>query len=325
MLESFLRFILNKVVAPVVNVVTYPLILLKWNKDSKELPLTASHKELYFIIHQHTARKLFKFPNLIDCQDFNDKIQWLKLFDQDERKIQCSDKLGVRKYASAIVGDKYLVPLYQAVERFDDIDFDSLPDSFVMKTNHDSGTVVLVRNKANLDKDQAKIKLEKSLNRHFGWQVGEWAYRFVKPKIIIEYFIEPERSSPPPDYKFYCVNGKVKFCHYIYDRGSNSKEQLITPDGIDLKTPLHPKFSLGNGFVMPANWSEMIEVAEKLSANFKCVRVDLFSTIEGSIYVGEMTFWPMAGTYRGEGQKFHGKALDFDRKSYKDPICYKIT
>ncbi len=322
MFESILRFILNRVAAPIINVATYPFVLSKWKADSKHLPLKQSHKELYFIIHQHTARKLFKFPELVNCKDFNDKIQWLKLFDQDEKKIQCSDKLGVREYASEIVGDKYLVPLYQIVEEFDDIDFNSLPESFVLKTNHDSGTVVLVRDKKKLDKKTAKAKLESSLARKYGWEVGEWAYSFIKPKILIEYFIEPGADSAPPDYKFYCVNGKVKFCHYIYDRGVNVKEQLLNSAGQDLKVPLHPKFPLGNDFVLPNNWNEMISLAEKLSKGFKCVRVDLFTTSKGEMFIGEMTFWPMAGTYRGKGQKYHGKALDFDRKTYSDPIYH---
>ncbi len=317
MIENTLRYILNNIVAPIINFITKPFIERKWVQDSVNLPLTQNHKELYFIIHQHTARKLFKFPDLINCQDFNDKIQWLKLFDQDKLQIQCSDKLRVRDYVEEKVGRKYLVPMYQAVSEFSQINFNDLPESFVMKTNHDSGTVVLVKEKHKLNIAKAKKRLGDSLQRKFGWSVGEWAYSFVSPMIIVEEYIEPESITPPADYKFYCINGEVKFCHYIYDRGANSKEQLLTPEGDDLKTPLHSKFELGTGFVKPSNWEEMLNVASKVSAGFKCVRVDLFSS-NGNIYVGEMTFWPMAGTYRGEGQKFFGKYLDFDRKTFKN-------
>jgi len=319
MIETTLRFILNNIAAPVVNVFSSGLIERKWLNDCKDLPLTQEHKELYIIIHQHTARKLFKFPDLVNCKDFNDKIQWLKLFDQDKLQIDCSDKLKVRDYVEDKAGAKYLVPMYQAVKSFDDINFEKLPHSFVMKTNHDSGTVVLVKDKNELDKLKSKKGLEASLQRKFGWSVGEWAYSFVPPRIIIEHYIEPDSLTPPADYKFYCVNGVVKFCHYIYDRGNNSKEQLLTPEGIDIKIPLHEKFELGTGFIKPSNWDEMLEVARKVSADFKCVRVDLFSSQE-KIYVGEMTFWPMAGTYRGQGQKFFGKFLDFDRSTYKQSI-----
>ena len=319
MIESTLRYILNNIAAPIINVVISPFIEKKWAKDCEHLPLTQNHKELYIIIHQHTARKLLKFPDLVNCKDFNDKIQWLKLFDQDVVQIQCSDKLKVRDYIEEKVGAKYLVPMYQAVESFDQIDFEKLPHSFVMKTNHDSGTVVLVKDKNKFDKLKSEKGLEASLKRKFGWSVGEWAYSFVPPRIIVEHYIEPESNTPPADYKFYCINGEVKFCHYIYDRGNNSKEQLLTPDGIDLKTPLHEKFELGTGFIKPSNWSEMLEVAKKLSTEFKCVRVDLFSS-QNNIYVGEMTFWPMAGTYRGNGQKFFGKFLDFERSTFKQPV-----
>jgi len=319
MIESTLRFILNNIAAPIVNVFSSQFIERKWLLDCKELPLTPEHKELYVIIHQHTARKLFKFPDLVNCKDFNDRIQWLKLFDQDELQIQCSDKLKVRDYVAAKAGSEYLVPMFQSVSSFDDIDFDKLPISFVMKTNHDSGTVVLVKDKSNFDKLKSKKGLEASLKRKFGWSVGEWAYSFVPPRIIIEHYIEPENVTPPADYKFYCVNGEVKFCHYIYDRGRNSKEQLLSSEGDDLKMPLHEKFELGTGFIKPTNWNEMLKVARKVSADFKCVRVDLFSS-QGNIYVGEMTFWPMAGTYRGQGQKFYGELLDFDRSTYKPSV-----
>jgi hypothetical protein len=318
---NYFRLIFNKVIAPLSNIIVYPFVFKKWEEDSKSLPLKPEHRDLYFIIHQHMFRKLLRFPNLKDCQDFNDKIQWLKLFDQDEKKILCSDKLGVREFASSRIADKHLVPLYQVVNSFEQIDFDSLPSSFVLKTNHDSGSVILVREKDDLDIKKAKKFLDKSLNQKYGCQVGEWAYSLIKPKILVEFFIDPDGLAPPPDFKFYCVNGKVKFCHYIYDRGHKPKEQLITPDGKDIGVPLHPKFPLGDAFILPVNWNEMIKIAEKLSIGFKCVRVDLFSAAKGEIYLGEMTFWPQAGTYRGHGQRFHGKELDFDRESFFDPVC----
>ncbi len=319
MFENTLRYILNNIAGPIINIIIQPFIERKWVRDCCVLPLTQRHKELYVIIHQHTARKLLRFPNLINCKDFNDKIQWLKLFDQDKVQIQCSDKLKVRDYIEEKAGSKYLVPMFLSVNKFSDIDFETLPKSFVMKTNHDSGTVVLVKDKDKLNKLKSKSKLEASLKRKFGWDVGEWAYSFIPPMIIIEKYIEPESVSPPADYKFYCVDGVVKFCHYIYDRGINSKEQLLTVSGEDLNKPLHEKFALGSDFIKPTNWEEMLKVAERVSADFKCVRVDLFSS-EGNIYVGEMTFWPMAGTYRGKGQKFFGKYLDFDRNTFKNTI-----
>jgi len=125
------------------------------------------------------------------------------------------------------------------------------------------------------------------------------------------------------DYKFYCIEGVVKFVHYIYDRGTNPKQQIVDPEGNDLETELSHRFKLGTGFKKPKKWNEMISVAEALSKDFKCVRVDLYYS-SGSIYVGEMTFWPMAGCYKSEGQKKLGNFLDFNRNTWKPPILHQL-
>lgn len=291
-------------------------IMAKWRNDRRYLPLTPAHYELYKIIHRLCWRELNDFPNLVNCRDFNDKIQWLKLFDQNSEIIRCSDKITVRDYVRERVGDQYLVKLYQVHEHFSQIDFDALPNAFVIKTNHDSGTVILVRDKSKLDYRAAEARIEEALKRPYGWGNGEWAYSYIQPKVFVEEFIEPESSTPPPDYKFYCINGFVRFVHYIYDRGFDTKEQVLDSEGNDLATDLYPSFKLGKGFKKPAVWNQMVSVSESLGKGFKCVRVDLFCS-GACIYVGEMTFWPMAGHYKGEGQKKMGKYLDFDRTTFK--------
>ena len=289
---------------------------IKWRKDKRHLPLTKDHRGMYDIIHHHYFRKLGAFPDLINCRDFNDKIQWLKLFDQDEQIIRCSDKILVRDYARERIGNQYLVKLYQTHDHFSQIDFDALPNSFVIKTNHDSGSVILVRDKSKFNHYAAKEKICAAMKQSYGWKKGEWAYAFIQPQIFVEEFIDPQRITPPPDYKFYCINGVVRFVHYIYDRGFVTKEQTIDPKGNDLGTELYPSFKLGKDFKKPAVWDQMISVAERLSEGFKCVRVDLFCSGD-RIYAGEMTFWPMAGCYKGNGQKIMGKYLDFDRTTFK--------
>lgn len=288
----------------------------KWASDIKILPLTPGHWEIYEIIHKLCLKELGDFPNLINCRDFNDRIQWLKLFDQDEEIVRCSDKVLVRDYVRERVGERVLVELYQVHNHFDEIDFETLPKAFVIKTNHDSGTVILVRDKTNFDRDAARVRIEGALKLAYGWNNGEWAYSYVMPKVFVEQYINPESEIPPADYKFYCVNGQVKFCHYIYDRGFGTKEQIIDLHGNDLKTELYTSFIYGCAFKKPALWSSMIDISKKIANDFKCVRVDLF--LSGNhIYVGEMTFWPMAGHYKGEGQKRLGKFLDFDRTTFK--------
>jgi len=238
------------------------------------------------------------------------------LFDQSEEKVRCADKVLVRDYVRERVGEKYLVKMYQVHNHFSQIDFDALPNAFVIKTNHDCGTVILVRDKSKLDQISANKQIEEALRKPYGWSYGEWHYLYIAPKVLVEEFIDQQNEMPPTDYKFYCIDGKVKFCHYIYDRGSDTKEQLIDRDGNDLATEFDHNFKYGNDFNKPIAWEEMIQVAENLGKGFKCVRVDLYYS-RSNIYVGEMTFTPLAGSYRGDGQKKLGKYLDFDRSTYK--------
>mgnify|MGYP003612413019 FL=1 len=147
MLKRIIRWIDNKVCFAWIGARIY----LKWLTDCRRLPLTSDHWELYQIIHRLYWKDLRDFPNLVNCRDFNDRMQWLKLFDQSEEIIRCSDKITVRDYVKERVGEKYLVELYQVCDHFSQINFKSLPKSFVIKTNHDSGSVILVRDKSKFD------------------------------------------------------------------------------------------------------------------------------------------------------------------------------
>jgi len=141
---------------------------LKWRYDKRHLPLTPDHWELYDIIHRFCWRELGEFPNLINCRDYNDKMQWLKLFDQSKEIIRCTDKVRVRDYVRERIGEKYLVKLYQAHDHFYEIDFNALPKEFVIKANNDSGTVILVRDKSKLDYQAAAAQVEAALQQPMG-------------------------------------------------------------------------------------------------------------------------------------------------------------
>ncbi len=292
------------------------LLQRKWTRDCRYLPLTIAHRELYDIIHCRYRKMFGRFPDLVECQDINDRIQWLKLFDQDREIIRCANKITVRDYIREKVGDQYLVKLYQVHNHFDQIDFTALPNAFVIKTNHDSGTVFLIRNKAQMDKQSLEHRIETALRKPFGWKGGEWSYSYMPPQVLVEELINPQDHTPPPDYKFYCSEGKVKFCLYVYDRWSDLTEQCVDLVGEDLKVQMDPDLNHTTNFKRPEQWDEMIQVAEQLSQQFKFVRVDLFWTKE-RIYVGELTFWPYAGHCRGNGQKILGPLIDFDRTTYK--------
>jgi len=297
-------------------------IRLKWLRDCRQLPLTTDHFELYKIIHRHYFQKMGKFPNLIQCRDYNDKIQWLKLFDQDIKIIRCSDKILVRDYVKERVGGQCLVRLFRTADRFFDIDFDSLPESFVVKANNDSGTVILVQNKESLDRKSAAVRIDKALKRIFGWENGEWAYSYVRPRVLVEEFIGLANNTPPPDYKFHCVDGKVKWLQYISDRSNDKKEEIADNQGNIQPIIFDWRFQRGNGFVKPSNWEKMVEIAERLAAGFKYVRVDLYN-VAGHIYVGEMTFFPAEGCYKEDGQRLLGRYLDFDRSTVKPLVSLR--
>ena len=258
----------------------------KWLNDITQLPLTSDHFELYSIIHKLTNDKLRAFPDLIRCESYNEKIQWLKLFDQQKDIVTCSDKILVKEYAKDRLGFDCTPQTYQIARKFEEIEFDGLPQTFVIKTNHDSGTVILVKDKANLDVATANSKISKSLNRVYGVEKGEWAYALIEPKVLVEEYIGPVSDCPPPDYKFHCVNGRVRWLHYIYDRGKDTKEIIVMPDGSETRIHFYHKIQSGSGFKKPLNWSEMIAMAEKLSSGFKYVRVDLYSS-ENRIYLGK--------------------------------------
>ena len=162
-------------------------------------------------------------------------------------------------------------------------------------------------------------KVEAALTRVYGQELGEWAYALIRPKILIERFLDPDVNTPPPDYKFHCVDGKVKFLQYIYDRGVDTKEQIIDVTAIPLPIHLDMNFKVGSGFQRPEKWSQLVDVAERIAAGFKYVRVDLYF-VKGAILFGEMTFFPYGGFYHGRGQVLLGNYLDFDRSTTKPPI-----
>jgi hypothetical protein len=284
----------------------------KWFRDSFSLPLTRQHWPLYAVIHRLCAAELERFPDLVRCPGFNDKIQWLKLFDQQDLTVRCSDKLAVRDHVRERVGENFLVPIYQVCDKFADIDFENLPASFVIKANHDSGTVILVRDKRKLDFGQIESRINASLARAYGEDTGEWAYALIRPRVFVEQLIESSPETPPPDYKFHCVDGKVRWLQFISERGRNTKEAIVEPDGVS--TPIHFDHNMihSQAFSIPARWNEMKRVAEQLSRGFRYVRVDLYCT-EQRILVGEMTFFPLMGCYKGDGQITLGRRLDFDR------------
>jgi hypothetical protein len=295
-------------------------ILEKWNSDIAVLPLVEGHRELYFNIHRTYWTVFHQFPDIVSCKTYNDRMQWLKLFDQRCDTITCSDKLLIRSYIEKRLGADRSVNILATYNDAALIDFDQLPNQFVIKPNHDSGTTCVVRDKRSAELQRIKEKMIVSCATRFGWDRGEWAYSFVQPRVLVEELIDLGDNTAPPDYKFMCVNGEVRFVHFLYDRATQLKEQTIDPQGVDMRMPFYTAIPYGDRFTPPDNWGEMLFIARELSAGWKFVRVDLYSA-HSKIYVGEMTFWPGAGLYpMGKNQDDIGSLLDFDTTTFMPEI-----
>ena len=303
---------------------TNNLLKIKWKEDKIECKnLSNIHKRIYFDIFKHHYKSTGSFPNIVNPKSYNDKIAWLMIFDQNKLMPQCTDKILVRDFVKSRLGDEYLTNLYGTYESFNDINFDLLPNSFVVKTNHDSGTVFIIKDKSIINIKKIKESINKSLSKTYGGNKGEWAYSFIDKKILIEECLSKKSETLPPDYKFHCVNGKVRWLQYIYDRGQETKECVydnkfnIIPVHLDLNFKLQDP-----NMTIPRSWDSLILAAETLSIGFKYVRVDLYN-IKGRIVFGELTFFPRAGCYITPDNETFGNMLDFDTSQVKEPLYLK--
>lgn len=292
----------------------------RWLEDKSKLPLSESQKNIYLNAQNTHYNANGCFFNIQSPKTLNDKIQWTKFFDQQEDTITCTDKLLVKDFVKKKTGKEYFAKVLWESSNLIDFPKNKLPKSFVLKTNNDSGTTFLIKDKDNFDFYSAFDKINNTLNSTYGVIYGEWSYSKLKPKVFVEEYIDDGKYELASDYKFFCGKGEVFFCHHIYDRNSGkASEQIINKDGKQLKYYLDPNFKKGFGFVKPNNWDEMVDLSAKLSKQFKLVRVDMYSA-NNRIYIGEMTFWPYAGIYKGDNQKKISQLIAFDNSTFLDTI-----
>lgn len=241
--------------------------------------------------------KLGRRLNFNDPKTFNEKIQWIKLNRHDPVLNTLVDKYLVKDVVANIIGKEYIIPTIGAWTSFDEIDFSTLPNQFVLKCNHDSHSVVICQDKEKLDYVAAKKRLEGGLKRNYFWHGREWAYKDVKPMIIAEPYIA-DQNDELVDYKFFCFKDFVDSVMVCSDRKSGDpKFYFVDKEWNVLK---YNKRAIENpeGFVVdkPKNLDEMYELAKKLSVFSKMpfVRIDLYN-VDGRIYFGEFTFSPDNG------------------------------
>ncbi|WP_322551820.1 ATP-grasp fold amidoligase family protein [Priestia megaterium] len=248
--------------------------------------------------------KMGRKLNLKEPKRWTEQIQWYKVHYRTPLMTQCADKYEVRKYVKAKGLEHILNKLYATYNGADEVDLESLPSKFVMKTTNGSGTNILCTDKSLLDIDNVKSSAKKWLKRNNYSAGREWSYKNIVPKIIVEEYLENESDSFDgiSDYKFLCFNGEAKYIIFDVDRHTNHKRNIYDTNWnfINVSTD-HSNF--GDSVDKPAGLEEMLKIANILSEDFPFVRVDLY-WVNGKVYFGELTFYPWTGYVQFEPDNF---------------------
>ncbi len=250
-----------------------------------------------------TLRYRFKMGRWINWKNprtFSEKLQWLKVYNRQSEYTMMVDKFAVKGYVSNIIGSEYVIPTLGVWDSPELIDWDSLPDQFVLKTTHagGGGGVIICKDKTQFNRQSAIDKLKHSLKCDIYSEMREWPYKNVIRRVIAEQYICPSAESTIQelrDYKFFCFNGKVRFLKVDFGRFVEHHANYYSPDKILLEfgeAEVPPVYDYKVDF--PANFPQMLVIAEKLSFGCPFVRVDLYS-LNNEIYFGELTFYPASG------------------------------
>lgn len=248
------------------------------------------------IILKYIYREQFnKNLNFKNVNTFNEKLQWLKLNDRKDIYTTMVDKYEVKKYVANIIGEKYVIPTLGVYNSFNEIDFKKLPQRFVMKCTHDSGSTIVCKNKKKFNIKEAKKKINKALKNNYYYGGREWPYKNVAHRILIEKYIIDDRLGELRDYKFFCFNGEAKFFKIDFDRFSNHKANYYDKELnlLEFGEEVYPP-DINKNIMIPKDIYKMFELAEKLSNGLKFARIDFYYTNE-KIYFGEITFYPASG------------------------------
>ena len=241
-------------------------------------------------------KKFNESLNLKNPKSFNECLQWIKLYDRKKIYTTMVDKYEVKKYISDLIGEEYVIPTIGVYDTFEEINFEKLPNQFVIKCTHDSGSIVICKDKKSFDIDKAKIIIDKALRNNYYYNFREWPYKNVKPRIIIEPYLS-DNSGELKDYKFYCFNGKCDYVMLCVDRFKNATKYIYFDKNWNIiKDFSYDGLKYGDSICVerPLNLDKMFDIAKKLSKNIYFVRVDFYEN-EGKLFFGEFTFFPSGG------------------------------
>lgn len=249
-----------------------------------------------------------KFPNLENPITFNEKLQWLKLNDIHPEYSRIVDKAEAKEYVKETLGDgaeQYIIPTLGVWNSFDEINFDQLPNQFVLKTTHDSGGVAVVKDKSTMNLTEIRKKIERSMNNNFFYEHREYPYKDIMPRIIAEKYMVDESGTELKDYKFFCFDGEPKMLFVATDRPFDTRF-----DFFDIEWN-HLPFKQGHPLATKEiknlqGFKKMLDLSRKLSKGFPHVRVDLYD-INGDIYFGELTFFHFSGNVPFEPEEWDYK------------------
>lgn len=279
--------------------------LVNFIKNPGLLFLTLGHRSFFNWIDDKTYLKIAfriktgKRLNLDDPHTFNEKIQWLKIYDRRAIYSKMVDKYEVKKIVSEKIGEKYVIPTLGVWDKFDDITFSELPEKFVLKCTHDSGGLIIVKDKSKLDMKKARKKINRSLRHNYYWGQREWVYKNIKPRIIAEKYLEESNANRKVSetlivYKIFNFAGKPELIQVI----QNDKTINETIDYFDVNWNLidlrqnYPNSSVH--LEKPQNLDQMLELARVLSKGHRFVRTDFYS-IDEMIFFSEFTFYSDSG------------------------------
>ena len=227
---------------------------------------------------------------------FNEKLQWLKLYDRNPLYTALVDKVEVKEHVARIIGNEYIIPTLGVWNNVDEIDFGALPDQFVLKCTHDSASVFICRDKKAFDVDGVRKKLEKAMRKNFFWGGREWPYKDVKPRILAEQYMEDSTTNELRDYKFFAFDGTVRALFIASDRQKPDEETKFDFFDMDFHhlpfTNGHPNAT--HPIEPPQSFELMKELSAKLSKGIPHVRVDFYE-VDGKVYFGELTFSHWSG------------------------------
>ena len=272
---------------------------LFWNL--LKLPLPAKWR-LDMFFYNYFGR----FINWSNPLGFNGKIQYLKLYDRKPEYVKMADKLTAKEWVAKKIGAEYIVPNYGVWERAEDIDFDLLPQQFVIKCNHDSGSVFVVKDKSKADLEAIRQSLKEHLQHDFSSNSEEWVYSQIKPCILAEQYLEGDDTEAGLiDYKFFCFDGKVEYLYISVGLDNHATARMCFLNNDWTWAPFQRKdYQLYENPPKPACLDKMLDIAAELSQGHPFLRVDLYC-VNGQIYFSELTFYPNSGFI-----PFHDRNMD---------------